>query len=154
MAGLCEGGNEPSVSLKAICKCSTIQKTPWGSNMKAQVSIILGYVIERQLAKRHGGWKSNTVAEGIHHPRNGMTSRVVATWSKAACLDTCYGMSARSSPQAEGIFSWNFVQCMGPVPTSIILNLASYDRWDISGRAWNYSAMLPIWTTMLPADGS
>ncbi|KAJ4443583.1 hypothetical protein ANN_05257 [Periplaneta americana] len=33
------------------------------SNMKAQVSIILGYAIERQLAKRHGGWKSNTVAE-------------------------------------------------------------------------------------------
>ncbi|KAJ4443185.1 hypothetical protein ANN_04835 [Periplaneta americana] len=31
--------------------------------MKAQVSIILGYAIERQLAKRHGGWKSNTVAE-------------------------------------------------------------------------------------------
>ncbi|KAJ4447253.1 hypothetical protein ANN_09257 [Periplaneta americana] len=39
------------------------------SNMKAQVSIILGYAIERQLAKRHGGWKSNTVAEEIlrHH---------------------------------------------------------------------------------------
>ncbi|KAJ4438001.1 hypothetical protein ANN_13940 [Periplaneta americana] len=31
--------------------------------MKAQVSIILGYAIERQLAKRHGSWKSNTVAE-------------------------------------------------------------------------------------------
>ncbi|KAJ4429640.1 hypothetical protein ANN_21841 [Periplaneta americana] len=34
------------------------------SNMKVQVSIILGYAIERQLAKHHGGWKSNTVAEG------------------------------------------------------------------------------------------
>ena len=32
--------------------------------IKPQVSIILGYAIERQLAKSHGGWKSNTVAEG------------------------------------------------------------------------------------------
>ena len=32
--------------------------------IKPQVSIILGYAIERELAKSHGGWKSNTVAEG------------------------------------------------------------------------------------------
>ncbi|KAJ4445666.1 hypothetical protein ANN_12350 [Periplaneta americana] len=31
--------------------------------IKPQVSIILGYAIERELAKSHGGWKSNTVAE-------------------------------------------------------------------------------------------
>ncbi|KAJ4445190.1 hypothetical protein ANN_06991 [Periplaneta americana] len=31
--------------------------------IKPQVSIILGYAIERELAKNHGGWKSNTVAE-------------------------------------------------------------------------------------------
>ncbi|KAJ4448727.1 hypothetical protein ANN_00118 [Periplaneta americana] len=34
--------------------------------IKPQVSIILGYAIERQLAKSHGGWKSNTVAEGSY----------------------------------------------------------------------------------------
>ncbi|KAJ4435367.1 hypothetical protein ANN_17981 [Periplaneta americana] len=61
MAGLCEGGNEPSGSLKAIC-VPPIRKHHC-SNMKAQVSIILGYAIERQLAKRHEGWKSNIVAE-------------------------------------------------------------------------------------------
>ncbi|KAJ4427848.1 hypothetical protein ANN_25627 [Periplaneta americana] len=32
--------------------------------IKPQVSIILGYAIERELAKSHGGWESNTVAEG------------------------------------------------------------------------------------------
>ncbi|KAJ4448463.1 hypothetical protein ANN_10479 [Periplaneta americana] len=32
--------------------------------IKPQVSIILGYAIERELAKSHEGWKSNTVAEG------------------------------------------------------------------------------------------
>ncbi|KAJ4448515.1 hypothetical protein ANN_10531 [Periplaneta americana] len=34
--------------------------------IKPQVSIILGYAIERELAKSHGGWKSNTVAEGSY----------------------------------------------------------------------------------------
>ncbi|KAJ4441988.1 hypothetical protein ANN_11852 [Periplaneta americana] len=43
--------------------------------IKPQVSIILGYAIERELAKSHGGWKSNTVAEGVppirkHHCSN------------------------------------------------------------------------------------
>ncbi|KAJ4426499.1 hypothetical protein ANN_27313 [Periplaneta americana] len=33
--------------------------------IKSQVSIILGYAIERELAKSHGGWKSNTVAEDM-----------------------------------------------------------------------------------------
>ncbi|KAJ4448437.1 hypothetical protein ANN_10453 [Periplaneta americana] len=33
--------------------------------IKPQVSIILGYAIERELAKSHGGWKSNTLAEVI-----------------------------------------------------------------------------------------
>ncbi|KAJ4439191.1 hypothetical protein ANN_07308 [Periplaneta americana] len=47
MADLCEGGNEPSGSLKAI-RVPPIRKYHC-SNMKLQVSIILGYAIERQL---------------------------------------------------------------------------------------------------------
>ncbi|KAJ4441606.1 hypothetical protein ANN_11462 [Periplaneta americana] len=45
MAGLCEGGNEPSGSLKAI----------YGHLRRGADILIL---------KRHAGWKSSTVAEG------------------------------------------------------------------------------------------
>ncbi|KAJ4426843.1 hypothetical protein ANN_26642 [Periplaneta americana] len=88
MAGLCEGsnehlaGNEFQSFGRAIVKEDEYEEVRWDgivsivswrdrvfrlwweeSSMKAQVSIILGYAIERQLSKRHGGWKSNTVAE-------------------------------------------------------------------------------------------
>ncbi|KAJ4445766.1 hypothetical protein ANN_12451 [Periplaneta americana] len=70
MADLCQGCNEPPSSLKASVQPMTTQLTgvqPMTSQLctviKPQVSIILGYAIERELAKSHGGWKSNTVAE-------------------------------------------------------------------------------------------
>ncbi|KAJ4434937.1 hypothetical protein ANN_23509 [Periplaneta americana] len=45
--------------------------------IKPQVSIILGYAIERELAKSHGGWKSNTVAEatGVAQSVKALASR-------------------------------------------------------------------------------
>ncbi|KAJ4446735.1 hypothetical protein ANN_13432 [Periplaneta americana] len=44
-------------------RCSANNKSAL-HRYKPQVSTILGYAIERELVKSHGGWKSNTVAEG------------------------------------------------------------------------------------------
>ncbi|KAJ4434112.1 hypothetical protein ANN_16432 [Periplaneta americana] len=65
-----ENGSEPilgQVFQPMTTQVTTVQPMTGqlSTVIKPQVSIILGYAIERELAKSHGGWKSNTVAEGL-----------------------------------------------------------------------------------------
>ncbi|KAJ4446135.1 hypothetical protein ANN_12827 [Periplaneta americana] len=58
---------EPGDIARKACSAKLTGVQPMTSQLctviKPQVSIILGYEIKRELAKSHGGWKSNTVAE-------------------------------------------------------------------------------------------
>ncbi|KAJ4441448.1 hypothetical protein ANN_11303 [Periplaneta americana] len=113
MAGLCEGGNEPLGSLKASVQPMTTQLTgvqPMTSQLctviKPQVLIILGYAVERELAKSHGGWKSNTDAEdSLLPPSMGMMQSYPAasdtTGRRVTKCSTCINNNVRSNENED-----------------------------------------------------